>query len=97
MADIRNSVLQMIEHLSDTSSSDFEQGQTIRRPKIPRYKSKQEAQDVETSRVLANVDLGEKPRGKQGTKTAVSTKVQFPDEEGNIQTYKSTSDIEGNK
>ena len=67
----------MLEHIADTSSEDFQHGQPVRRPKIPRYKSKQEAQDVETSRVLANVDLGEKPRGTQGTKTAVSTKVQF--------------------
>lgn len=86
-----NARLTMLEHIADTSSEDFQHGQPVRRPKIPRYKSKQEAQDVETSRVLANVDLGEKPRGTQGTKTAVSTKVQFPDEEGNIQTYKSTS------
>ena len=36
MADVRESVLQMMEHLSDTSSSDFEKGQALRRPKIRR-------------------------------------------------------------
>ena len=90
MADVRNSVIDMMEHMSDTSVTDFEKGQSLKRPKFPRYKSKQEAKDIETSRLRANVDLGLPPRGKQGTDTAVSTEVEIEDPKGNITRHKTT-------